>query len=205
MITPEDHFLKPCAKSSDYQSQGRVSGRNYVETNNKQQFTLKKDQHGTLLLCGLSNKPIKSSTLILRLATDDETFLEREFHVAPRFQASTYQGTINVSKLNQKLLLPLDLNYSYKCSDGQIQSQTLTFDGLKEAREVYIYQYKDNDDLQQVFRYRVNLLEEVKLPSTSAFGRKISFKCEPSLFMREDLFCDGNVLVLARQHRQICI
>ena len=30
MISPEDHFLKPCSNTSDYQACGRLSGRNYV-------------------------------------------------------------------------------------------------------------------------------------------------------------------------------
>lgn len=55
MITPEDHFLKPCPDYTLYQSQGRISGRNYVQTNAKNYFNLKKEQHGTLLLCGLSS------------------------------------------------------------------------------------------------------------------------------------------------------
>ena len=66
--------------------------------------------------------------MILRLATDEETFLEREFHIAPRFQASSYQGLLNVNKKEQVVNLPLELSYqdtrmktySYKCSDGQI-------------------------------------------------------------------------------------
>lgn len=90
MIQPEDHFLKPCQNTSDYQAQGRLAGRNYVQTNNKGQFTLKKDQSGTLLLCGLSCKSIVPTSMILRLATDDETLLEKEFHITPRFQASTF-------------------------------------------------------------------------------------------------------------------
>ncbi len=214
MISPEDHFLKPCLDTSDYQAQGRLAGRNYVQTNNKNQFTLKKDQSGTLLLCGMSQKPIVPTSLILRLATDEETFLEKEFHIAPRFQASSYQGILNVSRDEQAVLLPLDLSYqhktgvkayTYKCSDGQIQNKTLSLDNLRENKEIFVYQYKDSDDLQQVFRYRINLLEKENLPPKSVLGRKIVFKCQPSLFLRQDCFCDGEILVLAKQQKQICI
>lgn len=70
---------------------------------------------------------------------------------------------------------------------------------------MYIFQYKDLDDLQQVFKYRVNLLDEIKLPPDSVFGRKIALECEPNLFLSENYHCDGKVIVLARQHRQVCI
>jgi hypothetical protein len=88
--------------------------------NNKQQFTLKKDQKGTLLLCGISHQAILPTTLILKIATDDQPFLEKEYHVVPRFQASQYQGSLSVSKDDTKVNLPLDLSYTYKCSHGTI-------------------------------------------------------------------------------------
>jgi hypothetical protein len=46
----------------------------------------------------MTYKPVVPSSMILRLATDEETFLEKEFHIAPRFQASSYQGLLNVNK-----------------------------------------------------------------------------------------------------------
>lgn len=54
--------------------------------------------------------------------------MEKEFHIAPRFQASSYQGLLNVNKKEQVVNLPLELayqdtrmkSYSYKCADGQI-------------------------------------------------------------------------------------
>ena len=69
--------------------------------------------------------------MILRLATDDETFLEKEFHITPRFQPSSYQGILNINK-NQKVVhLPLELSYqsksgvktyTYRCSDGKVEN-----------------------------------------------------------------------------------
>ena len=106
--------------------------------------------------------------------------------------------------------MPLDLSYqhktgvkeyTYKCSDGLIQNKTLSLDNLRESKEIFVYQYKDSDDLQQVFRYRVNYLEKENLPPKSVLGQKIVFKCQPSLFLREDCFCDGEILVLAKQQK----
>jgi len=72
---------------------------------------------------------------------------------------------------------------------------------LQASKEIFIFQYKDSDDLQQVFRYRVNLLDEGLVPPKSAFGRKIVFKCDPSLFLSENYYCDGEILVLAKMYK----
>lgn len=65
-----------------------------------------------------------------------------------------------------------------------------------------MYQYKNKDDLTQVYRYWLYRLE-LKLQNVIwSYGKRLALPCEVAPLLRDDLFSDGESVVLTSSNQR---